>query len=45
MMGFRVATMVQMVGVIVLAFGLLWVFDFIPDGDTIGCAVAVESSW
>lgn len=33
--------MMQLVGVIVLALGLLWVFDFIHEGNTIGRGVAV----
>jgi low temperature requirement A protein (LtrA) len=41
MMGFRVATMVPMVGVIVLALGLLGVFHSIHEGNTIGRAVTV----
>jgi hypothetical protein len=45
MMGFRVATMVPMVGVIVLAQGLLGVFHSIHEGNTIGRAVTVAGMW
>ena len=41
MMGFRVATMVPRVGVIVLTLGLLGVFHSIHEGNTIGRAVTV----
>jgi hypothetical protein len=40
-MGFRVATVVQMVGVIALALRLRGVFHSIHEGNTIGRAVTV----